>query len=751
MRNAEEHKKFLAQVAELEKNSINYFDVEKEFFLIDSNNLSKVRPHLYGYSIQASGIYENDDLTSEAIAGLDGRGCYVYVDVKDGKITIKQDLNGCWGIYLFRHGDYFALSNSFFRLLEYVKDYYPLTVNRDYCHHLLINDLVSHAYFETPVNEIQLVDRSAILQINIAKKSLEIELIDYKENNIFPDSEEGIAALDRWVELWGDIYRGVAEHTNLIVNELSGGFDSRITFLNALHSGIDLDKIWISTSTAKNYVVYIEDYEIASKIVEHYGLTLNKSFNTTNLNYSLTDVFKIKRYSLQPFYKDPWLIGSSKGIARRYKFTGQGGETIRGYWRGDPKKFIRSQNNRAIPFSSALSAELSRSMKNILESAFRIIRKKYKIEDENSVKIPQYLYEETRCRVNYGKPILSEYFRNIITLSPSLDPIIRTLQLDTPECPDPLLLMALIFTRYEPDLLNFPFEGKRSIAPETIEYAKKINERFPRTAEKGKKHENGGGYFHLSPRDAEAEKILSLGKNNKGIPGKILENYLNAMFESSRTYGLFTSYFDAELYHYAANFYASKSFGRFRRTYSVWGIAEVLEDVEISNRNRSTSESKKHFLEEDFCQIDDATQVIRKFSRYFTARVDIKMMTTAGDFQILSVSDGRASIEKPAWFNKGGTGYVIQSYVGNMEFIAKATSDGQIRLDLRGVDVRNPEDKAKRIPYWIDYTKLTINGNVLFDTVTPAWHDESYRHVMNTKAGEEIKIQVEWLPHRSDT
>ena len=133
MKNVDEHKKLLTQIAELEKNSINYFDVEKEFFLIDSDNLSRVHSKLYGYSIQRTGIYEQDNLTPEAIAGLDGRGCYVYVEVKDGEITIKQDLNGCWGIYLFRRGDYFALSNSFFRLVDHVMFKYPLTINRDYC------------------------------------------------------------------------------------------------------------------------------------------------------------------------------------------------------------------------------------------------------------------------------------------------------------------------------------------------------------------------------------------------------------------------------------------------------------------------------------------------------------------------------------------------------------------------------------------------------------------------------------------
>ncbi|MBR6712435.1 MAG: hypothetical protein IKI76_05495 [Selenomonadaceae bacterium] len=46
MINADDHKKILEQITELEKNSVNYFDVEKEFFLIDSNNLPQVRPQL---------------------------------------------------------------------------------------------------------------------------------------------------------------------------------------------------------------------------------------------------------------------------------------------------------------------------------------------------------------------------------------------------------------------------------------------------------------------------------------------------------------------------------------------------------------------------------------------------------------------------------------------------------------------------------------------------------------------------------
>lgn len=147
-------------------------------------------------------------------------------------------------------------------------------------------------------------------------------------------------------------------------------------------------------------------------------------------------------------------------------------------------------------------------------------------------------------------------------------------------------------------------------------------------------------------------------------------------------------------------------------------------------------------------------KVVNKFRSYFTARVDIKLMTTEGDFQILSVSDKKATVQKPAWFQKNGIGYVIQSHLGQLDFTAKATVDGKIRLWLRGLDVRAPEDLAKGIrkliPYWIDYTKLTVDEETIFDTLTPVWHDKFYTHIIDVKADKEIKIQVEWLPHRSD-
>ena len=129
------------------------------------------------------------------------------------------------------------------------------------------------------------------------------------------------------------------------------------------------------------------------------------------------------------------------------------------------------------------------------------------------------------------------------------------------------------------------------------------------------------------------------------------------------------------------------------------------------------------------------------------ARIDIKLTPKdKGDFQIVSVSDDKADVWKPGWFNENGIGYQIQSHAEKLELIAKASTEGQIVFYLRGVAVRHP-NTTKRRPFWIDYTKFIINGTVIFDKFTPVWHDKPYIYKMDVKADDELKIQIERLVH----
>ncbi|MBQ6296546.1 MAG: glycosyltransferase [Selenomonadaceae bacterium] len=149
----------------------------------------------------------------------------------------------------------------------------------------------------------------------------------------------------------------------------------------------------------------------------------------------------------------------------------------------------------------------------------------------------------------------------------------------------------------------------------------------------------------------------------------------------------------------------------------------------------------------------DNAKLLNRLKPYITARLDIEFLSelAEGDLQILNVSDNQSSVVKPSWFQKDGTAYVIHSYAGKIEIFAKATSNGQFTLKLKGVDVRDNKDKSKRIPYWIDYTRLTINDKKIFGSLKSAWHDKPYRYTVKLPAFQEIIIKVEWLPHRSNT
>ena len=144
----------------------------------------------------------------------------------------------------------------------------------------------------------------------------------------------------------------------------------------------------------------------------------------------------------------------------------------------------------------------------------------------------------------------------------------------------------------------------------------------------------------------------------------------------------------------------------------------------------------------------ECSEILHKF----TARIDVKLVPKTGkaDFKILSISDNKTLAGRSRWLPKSERGYFIQSYSGELEIVIKVVTDGRFELNLKGLDIRNPENKLKRIPYWIDYTNLTVNDKVIFDTPTPTWHDKTYCYTLDVKAGEEITIQTSWIPHRSE-
>lgn len=310
--------------------------IEKNFFFIDSENLSDVKSHLYGFCIAGNEIFNGNE--SGATQALERNtpprasgGAFVFVKRSGNEIEISQDYAGSYGIYFFRHGDYFALSNSFLLMTDNLKKFFPLTLNRDYINSMLMTGMTMMTVSETPIEEIKLSGREQKIFIDVAEKQIHFEKINYLEDTVHPYSEEGIKIIDEWHKNWTGFIRNLTGKTKNISVDLSGGFDSRMVFMLFLTSGIDMTKVRINSSTAKVHT-FEEDLSISTDITKYFGLKPNENvFNveTVPINYkeSVDISFMLKLgVHTQMHYPSVYNLESV------YRFGGGAGENLRNYW-----------------------------------------------------------------------------------------------------------------------------------------------------------------------------------------------------------------------------------------------------------------------------------------------------------------------------------------------------------------------------------------------------------------------------------
>ena len=121
------------------------------FFVIDSIDLQNIDNKLYGYIISRDQIIrETSDVRKTDLTGV---GAYVYIENRGSELRIYQDYSGSFGLYLYKKEDYFAVSNSFVKLLDYVKKANILSINQRYLDHYFASDYCTFAYEETAVEE----------------------------------------------------------------------------------------------------------------------------------------------------------------------------------------------------------------------------------------------------------------------------------------------------------------------------------------------------------------------------------------------------------------------------------------------------------------------------------------------------------------------------------------------------------------------------------------------------------------------
>ncbi len=681
------------------------FREEDFFFLIDSNNFHDFSSALYGFAVDENGFYEEADEKKE----FQGNGTYVRI-LRDWRgLSISQDSNGSMGLYLYQYDDYFAVSNSFAKLLETVRHDHRITANQDYLNTYMTTWITSISFIETAIREISIVPPHEILHIGNNGK-LSRTFIERACNTIPIDSRKGMELLDNWFFRWTRLISSLHEQKQAIFTDLSGGFDSRLIFLLLLKSGISLNDVKI-ISFNDGLHTHNEDYEIASSIAERYSFELNHDPDPERheVYFTKEEVLAVAYHTKYFFHKE--LSFSSVAVTRpRFYFGGFGGETIRPYWNMNKDDLIRKQYAFLDKLPARMIPEMRHSYDHILNNTFAEIRKKYHIKEEDSPEFGFNSFRDCYNRYHFGKINTEAFISNSRKLSPAMDPEIQKLLLNDSSCEDKNLLIALIFTRYAPELLDFKFEGGRRFAEETLYEAKRINEKYPFVAKK-----EDHSPFTILLRGRHYDKTIQTEPVSKKVIRRAIEN----CFYSDEYYRRFTAYFPKELYEFARDFRLTTRYFPLRHMFAATAALRIKE-YEAENR-------KLFFPDEDYS---------------LKARFDI----LSSSYDVLDISDGEARIHMPDWFQKDGLGQIVESETGHLDLIILPKKDEHFRFALRG---RDHKVDGERVPEWIDFTSFTINGKEILRKRMTVCHDKPFVYEDDYKENSLIRIHLSWDVSRS--
>ncbi|WP_323735648.1 LicD family protein [Methanosphaera sp. ISO3-F5] len=104
-------------------------------------------------------------------------------------------------------------------------------------------------------------------------------------------------------------------------------------------------------------------------------------------------------------------------------------------------------------------------------------------------------------------------------------------------------------------------------------------------------------------------------------------------------------------------------------------------------------------------------------------RLDIKNYgTETNKIEFLEYNQGIRIKQAPWMKNNEGEGYTISSNHGTDNYLIKCINSGKLKLMFRAMDYRDINNK--RIPIYVDYIKIQINGEDQLNTHKLSWHNE---------------------------
>jgi len=544
--------------------------IKENFFIIESNRLEEVSSYFYGYSVSKKGIITNNYYREIGFyEDPDPQGVYVLVKRNENTIQINQDYYGSYGVYIYENKGYFAFSNSFLLLVEYLIGNENMTFNEDFADNLIISDLCSPSIYETLVKEIIKIPSNSFITINIKEKKYKINYIDQQRYTIPFESEEGLKIIDKWIDKWGYIFRSLKKKTDNISLDLSGGFDTRTVLSVLTNSGIDLNHILIRSYGGKVHT-YEEDFKIATNISSKLGFNLNdKKLDEDSSNFDIKTSLDISMYIKLGLHKDFYFRTKFFNKPRFY-FTGGWGGVLRGYPNMPIQEYIeiissgtRDVNNKKFQDSS----------KRLLNRSVNRLEQERKYNDDYELSIDLYL--RGRGINHFGKACAELFMANEYRLQPLADPDIKKLKISNNSHKSLHNLIAYIYVRFSPDLIYFPFQGKRVINYNSIKMAEKINNKNIPYKIKSDYNKN----FYIDNQ-----------RKSPIYPSKFEpkpDDYLKKIFQGKNFISNINKIYNNSVYNWAKKYNEKSNYNPLRHFNSLLAIIVILEDLSKKKRNKS--------------------------------------------------------------------------------------------------------------------------------------------------------------------
>ena len=530
---------------------------------------------MYGFSVSKNGILTDNYYKILGKYELpEPQGIYIMIRISGDEIILNQDFLGSYGIYIYenKNKNYFAISNSFLLLEEHLVGKYDISFNKDFASSLISTDLCPYSIQETLINEIKQIPSNACISINKKKKEFNINYIDYKENSIALESEEGLKIIDNWIDKWGYIIRSLKKQTDNISFDLSGGFDSRLVLTILLNSGIDLNTVLIHSEEDKGNDHDV-DLKIARNISSKFGLKLNNlKLDNNGIIWNTKNILFKALYTKLGFHKE-FSLNNKYYNKPQFIFKGSGGEFLRGYPGFPFSEYIKLICFRKI---KGHENEFYRSSIRLIKRSESLIKKKKKFT--NDFEISSIFNKYLLGRNHFGKGSVERFMTNIYTLQPLIDPDIHKINfgVNRKSSHD---LIAYIFYRLSKDLIEFPFQGNRKLDSESIKKAKLLNQNYiPYKIKLNYK-------FNYYIDD----------KRKSPVPSSKYDNtfeYLKKMFNSFTYIKEITKIYDKNVYNWANDYSKISNYHPFRHHYALLAIVIIIENLNIKNKSISNMKNK---------------------------------------------------------------------------------------------------------------------------------------------------------------